>query len=133
MAAPKKRKRVTKEEFNKPSEGLGDTVEKVFKATGIDKVAKFILGEDCGCDERKAKLNEMFRYAKVECLTEDEFTYLSSFEWKTATLNHVQQRELIKIKNRIFNLRDTGKPCSTCWADVINELKKVYDEYDTTV
>ena len=47
----------------KQSEGLGDTVEKVFKATGIDKVAKFILGEDCGCEERKAKLTEL----KSEC------------------------------------------------------------------
>ena len=46
----------------KTSKGLGDTVEKVFKATGIDKVAKWILGEDCGCEERKEKLNKMFPY-----------------------------------------------------------------------
>ena len=29
--------------------GLGDSIEKVFKKTGIDKVAKKVLGEDCGC------------------------------------------------------------------------------------
>ena len=35
------------------SKGLGDTVEKITKATGIEKVVKFIAGEDCGCDKRK--------------------------------------------------------------------------------
>ena len=48
------------------SEGLGDTVEKITKATGIKKAVKFLAGEDCGCDERKEKLNEMFRYKKPE-------------------------------------------------------------------
>ena len=42
---------------NIKARGLGDTVEKVFKKTGIDKVAKFILGEDCGCDKRLDNLN----------------------------------------------------------------------------
>jgi len=48
------------------SKGLGDTLEKVFKKTGIDKVAKWVLGEDCGCDDRKAKLNYLFTYYKHE-------------------------------------------------------------------
>ena len=38
------------------SKGLGDSVEKVLKATGIDKVAKKVLGDDCGCEQRKEKL-----------------------------------------------------------------------------
>ena len=37
--------------------GLGDTIEEVFKKTGISYVAKKALGEDCGCKERKEKLN----------------------------------------------------------------------------
>ncbi len=53
-----KRVRRTKAEIE-ASKGLGDTVEKVFKATGIDKIAKFILGDDCKCDERKEKLNKL--------------------------------------------------------------------------
>ena len=35
--------------------GLGDTVEQVLEKTGIAKIAKFILGEDCKCDERKTR------------------------------------------------------------------------------
>ena len=42
------------------AEGLGDTLEKVFEKTGIKKLVKFIAGEDCGCDERKKKLNKLY-------------------------------------------------------------------------
>ena len=37
--------------MSKESKGLGDTIEKVFKATGIDKVAKKVLGDYCGCEK----------------------------------------------------------------------------------
>ena len=51
----------------KKSKGLGDSIEKITKATGIkkvvDKVAK-VTGKDCGCNKRKEKLNKMFPYKK---------------------------------------------------------------------
>ena len=40
-----------KDNVAKQSEGVGDTVAKITKATGVDKLVKFIAGEDCGCDE----------------------------------------------------------------------------------
>ena len=61
------------------SKGLGDTVKKATKATGIDKAVKFVAGEDCGCDERQEKLNNFFSYDVPECLTEEEFNYLQRF------------------------------------------------------
>ena len=74
------RKRRTKAEIlAAQSEGLGDTVEKVLEVTGVAKVAKWLLGEDCKCDERKEKLNEWFSYRKPECLLEHEHEFLS--EW----------------------------------------------------
>lgn len=49
------------------SKGLGDTVEKFTKATGIkavvEKVAK-ATGKDCGCGKRKDTLNRVFPYNK---------------------------------------------------------------------
>ena len=49
------------------SKGLGDTIEKITKATGIkkvvDKVSK-VTGKDCGCRKRKQQLNKMFPYKK---------------------------------------------------------------------
>jgi hypothetical protein len=47
------------------SQGLGDSIEKFTKATGIktfvDKVSDG-LNIPCGCQERKEKLNEVFPY-----------------------------------------------------------------------
>ena len=59
--------------------GLGDTVEQITKATGIDKVVKFAFGEDCNCDKRKEKLNKMFPYFKPLCLDEQEYNELTEF------------------------------------------------------
>jgi len=47
------------------SKGLGDTIEKVTKATGIKKVVEIVAkaaGEDCGCEKRKDALNRAFPY-----------------------------------------------------------------------
>ena len=112
------------------SEGLGDTVEKVFQATGIDKLAKFVLGEDCNCEERKIKLNHLFPYIKPECLTEDEYNYLT--EWFAVHRNSVrpsEQREILKIYNRTFKQNQEPTSCATCLADIINKLKKIHENY----
>ena len=47
------------------SKGLGDTIEKVTKATGIKKVVEAVseaTGKDCGCKERRDALNREFPY-----------------------------------------------------------------------
>ena len=53
---------------NRPSRGLGDTIAKVTKSTGLDKVAdrmaKAAGMEDCGCNKRKEALNKKFPYKK---------------------------------------------------------------------
>jgi hypothetical protein len=47
------------------SRGLGDTIEKVTKATGIKKVVEKVAGEKgCGCAERRDTLNRVFPYKK---------------------------------------------------------------------
>ncbi len=59
-----------------PVEGLGDVIEKVTEATGIKKAVKWLAGDDCGCDERKEKLNKLFpsRF-KADCLQKDEYEF----------------------------------------------------------
>jgi hypothetical protein len=55
--------------MSEESKGLGDSVEKFTKATGIkkvvDKVAK-ATGRDCGCKKRKEALNKAFPYKKKD-------------------------------------------------------------------
>ena len=110
--------------------GLGDTVENVLKATGVDKIAKFILGEDCNCDERKEKLNKIFPYLKPLCLDEQEYNELTEFfNGRTSQINPSKQKKLLKIYNRVLNQKQEPTTCSDCWRDIINKLKKVYDEY----
>ena len=49
----------------KKSKGLRDTIEKITKATGIKKVVdkvSEVTGKDCGCADRKDKLNRLFPY-----------------------------------------------------------------------
>lgn len=53
------------EETKEPS-GLGDTIAKITAATGIDKLVEEVtqaMGkEDCGCNKRRRRLNELFPY-----------------------------------------------------------------------
>lgn len=51
----------------KKSKGLGDTIEKVTKATGIKRMTDIIskgLNVPCGCEGRKDALNKIFPYKK---------------------------------------------------------------------
>lgn len=112
------------------SKGLGDTIAKITEATGIDKLVKFVAGEDCGCDERKEKLNKLFPYAKPLCLTEDEFVTLDTyFNQNTNTLTSDEQTSLIAINNRVLNQRLTFSTCSSCLRDLVSKLRVIYNEY----
>jgi len=49
------------------SRGLGDSIEKFTKATGIKKVVDTVAkatGKDCGCNNRRDALNRSFPYNK---------------------------------------------------------------------
>ena len=55
--------------------GLGDKVEEITTKTGIKKVVKKIFGDDCGCKERRDKLNQAvrLRFPVVRCFTEQQY------------------------------------------------------------
>lgn len=112
------------------SEGVGDTVAKITKATGIEKAVKFLAGEDCGCDERKKVLNHIFPYQKPLCLTEEEYNYLSD---KIGNINKVsieEQKELLSIYNRIFKDNKQLTSCSSCFLNgVWKKLERIFKEY----
>ncbi len=49
------------------SRGLGDSIEKFTKATGIKNVvtkAYSAMGKDCGCSQRRDTLNRVFPYKR---------------------------------------------------------------------
>jgi hypothetical protein len=123
-----------KERFNDANEetssGLGDTVEQVLEATGIAKVAKFLMGNDCGCDDRKAKLNKIFPYNKPECLEEEEYNYLADFFSKPKTMiKPDEQKELVKIYNRVLHYDFKTTSCGSCFRGVLNKLQTLFNQY----
>lgn len=120
-----------KENQEKSSKGLGDTVAKVTKATGIEKAVKFVLGQDCGCDERKEKLNEIFPYKKPECLFEVEYNYLDIFfKQFNGIVKASDQVLLYRIYNRVFHQKKEASGCSSCVAQVVRELKNYFNYYN---
>tara|TARA_R110000822_G_scaffold29350_3_gene86488 strand:- start:1185 stop:1607 length:423 start_codon:yes stop_codon:yes gene_type:complete len=112
------------------SKGLGDTIEKITEATGIKKAVKFLAGEDCGCDARKTKLNEIFRYNQPECLTEIEYNYLSEiFRVGSTTIPSAQQMKMNTIYNRVFHQNKKTTSCGRCFMSTYNDLKTLMNQY----
>lgn len=133
MAKAKKKvtkKKVAKVEDNK-MEGLGDLLEKVTEATGIKKVVKAVFGDDCGCDERREKLNKLLSFKTAECLNEEEYKVLDLyFGTNPTTIKPTEWIQLAKIGKRVFNVRvsnDMG--CGGCVRELVAKLKKVYEAY----
>jgi len=111
------------------AKGLGDTVENVLEATGIAAVVKFIAGEDCGCNERKEKLNQRFPY--FNCLTQDEYNYLTEMDInKKFSLTPTEQAAILSMYQRVFNKRKSPTTCPSCWIEIMNDLKEVYNSYE---
>ena len=127
MAKKTTKKRTTK----KKSEGLGDTIEKITEATGIKAAVKWLAGDDCGCEERKNKLNSLFRYKKPLCLQEDEYKWLS--EWygiDRQVMKPSEQRKMLEIYNRVFTAKQQATNCASCLREINTNMHKVYKTYE---
>jgi len=114
------------------AKGLGDTIEQITEATGIKKLVKFIAGDDCGCDARKEKLNALFPYHKPECLTEDEYNYLSESKvLDKNTIKPSEQDAILKIYNRVFHVSREPTSCASCLREIVLKMQQVFNEYET--
>jgi hypothetical protein len=115
------------------SVGLGDTIDKITKTTGIKAVVKKVselTGWDCGCEERKETLNKLFPYVKPNCLIEEDFNYLKDlFSTVLNELTINQQYEIRALYERVFGVKLDNSNCASCWRDTLEELKKVYNAH----
>ena len=119
-----------KQRVDKQSKGLGDSIAKITKATKIDKLVKFIAGEDCGCDERQELLNKTFAYDVPKCLTEDEFDYLTRLVASRPAIASIDmQKRIIKIHNRIFKTQIEVSSCPSCVRKTIEKMAKILKQY----
>ena len=115
------------------SKGLGDTIEKITEATGIKQGVEALskaLDWDCGCEERKEKLNALFPYRKPNCLSEEDYNFMKAFfEENSNTLSMDVQRDLQRIYLAVFNTPFQESSCPSCWRDIIGQLRRIYNEY----
>ena len=116
------------------SKGLGDSIEKLTEATGIKKVVEMFseaTGIDCGCDERKEKLNNLFPYNRnINCLNESDYNKLTKYlSAQQTTLTPIEQQEISDIYFNVFNYRLQISSCASCWKGKLDELRRVYNEY----
>lgn len=129
--ATKESYKALKENVEKQPKGFGDTIAKITKATGIDKVVKFIAGDDCGCDERQALWNKEFKYKTVKCLEEDDYVFLKDFLKRRGSLvDYHDKVRLIDIYNHVFSARENRKThCSSCVSRVVKNLERYMSAY----
>jgi hypothetical protein len=135
-----KRTKEYKEYIKDHPQGVGDIIESITEVTGISKLVKFIAGEDCGCNERRDKLNELMpvRYKAKRCFTESEYNWYDDY-YQNRTLNLVteeQLKEVVKLHEGVF-LWKVNNLCHNCSGsaviirDMIKRLDKVYQSYET--
>ena len=114
----------------KVSKGIGDSIERITRATGIKKVVDKIsevTGIDCKCSERKEALNKMFPYAQVRQFTEDEMSiYESVIPRIKGTISGQDQATLVKLYNKVFNSNKKTSSCGSCVQQTVAQLAKVY-------
>jgi hypothetical protein len=119
--------------MKKKSRGLGDTIEKITKATGIKKLVEFVAGEDCGCEDRKQKLNALFRYKTPQCFTEQQHDYLTKFyERNPSRVTHKEVAEINAIYNHVFfyKPKKEASSCGSCIMSTIKELYVYFEAYN---
>lgn len=106
------------------SKGLGDSIEKITRATGIEWFVKQFVG-DCGCEDRKAWLNAKFPYKGD--LTPEEIAELDViFDRKKSELNPKEAATVFRIYNRIWGKRHRPKRCQSCNKEVIRQIIALY-------
>jgi hypothetical protein len=127
------------EKAQNKSQGLGDSLKKILHskplkgATEAIKQSLWKDEEDCGCEQRRETLNDIFRYKKKpNWLTKAEFEWLDEFNEKgnKNRLDRMQQKQIAQFHARVFNHKFI-LPC-TCtpkrYAEFLGDLLRVYNE-----
>jgi len=136
--------RLMKEQFasQKEIKGLGDVVEAFTKATGIkavvDKVSD-VLGVDCGCDERREKLNNLLPRGRkqVRCMTDEEYTEYGLFmdTRKDGRLEADEVKYLMSLYTKIYNRKWAKVRCTQCALkgrvkEAMSDLDRTYNNHN---
>lgn len=113
------------------SKGLGDKIAAVTKATGIEKVVKTFFGDDCGCEDRRDRLNKMFPNRKINQMDEEQQTFFREViqvKYRShARLDKAVGSQFYKLYNDVFGVKKNRTSCASCNKGMYIELLKVYE------
>lgn len=117
---------------NAKSKGIGDSIQEVTGALGLDVVAEVVAeaagADDCGCKARAKKLNSLFPYKTMSDLLDADYVWLDEFfKQNVSSVDSITQKQLVEIYNRVFNAKRKVSSCGPCVASMIRDLTKVYD------
>jgi hypothetical protein len=96
-------KKIKMEDFdsNSPSKGLGDTIAKFTKSTGISNIVETLsdlIGlEDCGCSRRQEWLNEKIPYKSFTPIDHDPAEPLNGIYLINHQISITQDNQNIKF------------------------------------
>ncbi len=117
------------------SKGLGDSIAKVAKAVGADKLVKWVAGEDCGCKERREAANKKYGYHQIQCPNQKQAEWIVDFfkpgqrHLVTGKVDTKQQENIVKIINHSFGTNHKAGRCGSCVGGWINQMKKLHESY----
>tara|TARA_R110002020_G_scaffold338579_2_gene553888 strand:+ start:1790 stop:2299 length:510 start_codon:yes stop_codon:yes gene_type:complete len=117
--------------------GLGTTIKNVLESKPLAKVAEAVKsalwrdGEDCGCEERQAKLDAVFPTRRsINCMTEEMYDSFGRIK-DMKSLGSSERAEVAKMHAHVFKHKIVV-PC-TCtpkrWSGFVSDLTKVYESY----
>ena len=105
MGKQVKAKKATRKKAAPKSKGLGDSIEKFTKKTGIKKVVD-------------------------KCLNDEEYNWLDVFyKSRRPTLTYEEQTKMVAIHNRVLASRRQVSSCGSCVREMVNVMKQLYREY----
>ena len=112
------------------NQGLGDKVAAITKATGIEKIVKTFFGDDCGCDERRDRLNKMFsRPVKMMDSAQRKFfeeEIMARYKKSQSLTRHVGDA-FYKLYEELLNKKKSRTTCASCNKNMYIELLKIYE------
>lgn len=109
--------------------GLGDVVETVARVSGVKSLVEAIVGDDCGCEERRKALNARFPFKEAKMSEDDKLLWTKHFSgWKTQQLvTSTDQRIALDIWNRSSRPRRKFSRCSPCVRNLLEDLTFLFN------
>lgn len=124
--------------MSESSKGLGDSIAKITKATGIEKLVKALV-PDCGCDRRQEWLNEKFPYRnrktkQAVTLTQEQAQRIENLanSMKGQRVDRGQNAELFALHNEILGSGKRATSCSPCVKNALTDLLVIYEQHKPT-